>query len=159
MKVFNKEVSNVLRLLERYCLAMGIVGVPDAWLFPVSGKDESMMPKDAQYWFEKVLRLADISFPGRKKHERGLCLHCIHHVFVFKSFASVERAGRRIDASIPYLSIYLGHDSLQETEKIRFIHDLYGCFIDVKVLLLYQFSMKEPNDRGKLAPVTGKDPV
>lgn len=114
------------KILERYCLAMGIVGVPDAWLFPVSGKDESMMPKDAQHWFEKILRLADISFPGRKKHERGPCLHCIRHVFVFKSFAAAERAGRRIDASVPYLSIYLGHDSLQETEKyMKFSSELF----------------------------------
>ena len=113
-------------ILERYCLAMGIVGVPDAWLFPVSGKDESMMPKDAQHWFEKILRLADISFPGRKKHERGPCLHCMRHVFVFKSFAAAEKAGRRIDDSVPYLSIYLGHDSLQETEKyMKFSSELF----------------------------------
>lgn len=113
-------------ILERYCLAMGIVGVPNAWLFPVLGKDESITPKDAQHWFEKILRLAEISIPGRKKHERGPCLHCMRHVFVFKSFATAEKAGRQIDNSVPYLSTYLGHDSLQETEKyMKFSSELF----------------------------------
>ena len=113
-------------ILERYCLAMGIIGVPDAWLFPIFGKDESMTPKDAQHWFEKILLLAEISFSGRKKHERGPCLHCMRHVFVFKSFAAAEKVGRRIDDSVPYLSIYLGHDSLQETEKyMKFSSELF----------------------------------
>ena len=113
-------------VLERYCLAMGIVGVPNAWLFPVSGKNESMTQKDAQHCFEKILRLAEISFPGRKKHERGPCMHCMRHVFVFKSFAAAEKVGRRINDSVPYLSIYLGHDSLQETEKyMKFSSELF----------------------------------
>lgn len=113
-------------ILEHYCLAIGIVGVPDAWLFPILGKDEPMMPKDAQHWFEKILRLAEISLPGREKYERGPCLHCMRHVFVFKSFAAVEKAGRKIDDSVPYLSIYLGHDSLQETEKyMKFSSELF----------------------------------
>jgi len=49
-------------ILERYCLAIGIVGVPDAWLFPVFGKDESMTPKDTQHCFEKILRLVEGPF-------------------------------------------------------------------------------------------------
>ena len=113
-------------ILERYCLALGIVGDPNSWLFPIYGKDESMKPKDTQHWFEKILRLAEIALPGRKKHERGPCLHCMRHVFVFKSFAAAEKAGRRIDDSVPYLSLYLGHDSLQETEKcMKFSSELF----------------------------------
>lgn len=112
--------------LERYCLTMGIVGVSNAWLFPVLGKDEPITPKDTQHWFEKILGLAEISLPGRKKHERGPCLHCMRHVFAFKSFAAAEKAGRQIDNSVPYLSIYLGHDSLQETEKyMKFSSELF----------------------------------
>lgn len=119
-------------ILERYCLAMGIVGVPDAWVFPVPGQEKSMTPKDAQHGFAKILRLASISLPGRKKHERGPCLHCMRHVFVFKSFAAANKAGRKIDDSIPYLSIYLGHDSLQETEKyMKFSSELFPDAMDL----------------------------
>lgn len=53
-------------------------------------------------------------------------MHCLRHVFVFKSFANAEKNGRRIDDAIPYLSIYLGHDSLNETEKyLKFSSELF----------------------------------
>lgn len=113
-------------ILQRYCLAIGNVGIPDAWLFPFYGKNNSITPNDTQRWFEKILHLAKISLSGRKKHERGPCLHCMRHVFVFKSFAAAEKAGRRINDSVPYLSIYLGHESLRETEKyMKFSSELF----------------------------------
>lgn len=44
----------------------------------------------------------------------------------FKSFAEAEKSGHTIDASVPYLSIYLGHDSLKETERyLKFSNELY----------------------------------
>jgi hypothetical protein len=47
-------------------------------------------------------------------------------VFAFKSFAKAEKSGRTIDDSVPYLSLYLGHDSLKETEKyLKFSNELY----------------------------------
>jgi len=47
-------------------------------------------------------------------------------VFAFKSFANAEKAGRRVDDNIPYLSIYLGHDSLIETEKyLKFSSEMF----------------------------------
>lgn len=47
-------------------------------------------------------------------------------MFVFKSFANAETAGRRIDDIVPYLSIYLGHDSLKETEKyLKFSSEMF----------------------------------
>ncbi len=113
-------------ILERYCLAMGLIGRPDAWLFPIPDKNEPVTAKDAQHCFEKVLALAEIADTGRKKHERGPCLHCMRHVFVFKSFSAAEKAGRAIDDSVPYLSVYLGHNSLQETEKyMKFSSELF----------------------------------
>lgn len=59
-------------------------------------------------------------------------MHCFRHVFVFKSFANAEQDGRSIDDSIPYLSIYLGHDSLGETEKyLKFSSDMYPEAIEL----------------------------
>jgi len=98
-------------------MAMGIVGNPEACLFPTINQNEPMSPHAALHKFEDILLQADISAAGRKKHQRGPCLHCIRHAFVFKSFADNERSGRRIDDTVPYLSLYLGHDSLKETEK------------------------------------------
>ena len=53
-------------------------------------------------------------------------MHCLRHVFVFKSFANAESNGQRIDDAVPYLSIYLGHDSLKETEKyMKFSNEMF----------------------------------
>jgi len=118
--------SSLASIMGDYCMAMGLVGTPEALLFPNKALDVPMSAKSALHRFEQILKLADISLPDRKKFQRGPCLHCFRHVFVFKSFANAERAGRRIDDSVPYLSIYLGHDSLKETEKyLKFSYEMY----------------------------------
>lgn len=104
-------------ILGHYCMAMGIVGYPEAYLFPTADPAEPVTAHSARDKFNDILEQAGISLPGRKKHQRGPCMHCLRHVFVFKSFAQAEKDRRRIDDSVPYLSIYLGHDSLKETEK------------------------------------------
>ena len=124
--------TSLMIVLKKYCMAMGIVGEPNAFLFPCQTKDSSMSPHTAQHRFEFVLRNADIFLPGRQKHQRGPCLHCLRHVFAFKSFTNAERAGTRIDDSIPYLSIYLGHDRLRETEKyLRFSNEMFPGTMDL----------------------------
>lgn len=52
-----------------------------------------------------------------KNYERGACLHCFRHTFAVRSFDKNERNGIRACDSVPFLSTYLGHDSLYETEK------------------------------------------
>jgi len=47
-------------------------------------------------------------------------------MFVFKSFAQAQKNGKSINDSVPFLSIYLGHDSLKETEKyLKFSSELF----------------------------------
>jgi len=113
-------------ILKRYCLAMELGGKADALLFPSAIHEISFSVNAARNKFNIILKSAEISLRGRAKRERGPCLHCLRHVFAFKSFAKAEKSGRTIDASIPYLSIYLGHDSLKETEKyLKFSSELY----------------------------------
>ena len=112
--------------LKRYCLAMGLIGKAEALLFPSAIQEVPLSVKAASNKFKVILKYADISMKGRAKRERGPCLHCLRHVFAFKSFAKAEKSGRSIDASVPYLSIYLGHDSLKETEGyLKFSSELY----------------------------------
>ena len=55
----------------------------------------------------------------------------MRHVFAFKSFAKAESEGRDPDDTIPFLSIYLGHDSIYETEKyLKFSNELFPRSID-----------------------------
>jgi site-specific recombinase XerD len=117
---------SLTEILEHYCMAMGIVGCPESYLFPTNDPLEPVTPMDARHKFDNLLEQAEISLPGRKKCQRGPCQHCLRHVFVFKSFANTEKDGRRIDDTVPYLSIYLGHDSLRETEKyLKFSSEMF----------------------------------
>jgi len=112
--------------LRQYCMAMGITGYPEAYLFPTSDALEPVTVQNVQHKFNSILEQGNAFLHGRKKHQRGPCMHCLRHVFVFKSFAKAEKAGRRIDDIIPYLSIYLGHDSLKETDRyLKFSSEMF----------------------------------
>jgi integrase/recombinase XerD len=113
-------------ILKHYCMAMGIVGYPESYLFPTADPLAPVTQKNAMHKFDNILQQAEISLPSRKKSQRGPCLHCLRHVFVFKAFANAEKSGRRIDDCVPYLSIFLGHESLKETEKyLKFSSELF----------------------------------
>ena len=104
-------------ILEQYCRAMGLIGNPDAYLFPRHSFSDHLEQYDMRNRFNLILRLAGISMEGRSFQERGPCMHCLRHRFVFKSFQQLEAAGIRVDDAVPILSVYLGHYDLTETEK------------------------------------------
>jgi len=125
---------SLTEILRQYCFAMGIIGSPDAFLFPSIDPKRPMSIRSVRNKLDVILNDIGIKLsyrnkcklPDRNKHERGPCQHCIRHVFVFKSFAQAQKNGRNIDDSIPFLSIYLGHDSLKETEKyLKFSSELF----------------------------------
>ena len=118
-------------ILTKYCMAMGLTGKSDGWLFPSAIKDGHISDRSVKHRFEYILRDNNIRLDNRKKHERGPCLHCFRHVFAFRSFAQAERNGRHLDDTIPYLSLYLGHDRLDETAKyLKFSNELFPEAID-----------------------------
>jgi integrase/recombinase XerD len=88
-------------------------------------------------WFIKVLLLAGIPFTGNRKGPR---IHDIRHTFACHSFLKLSDEGVDLYCSWPYLSIYLGHQSLESTEQyIRLTSQLYpellkdtdGLYVDV----------------------------
>ena len=103
--------------LTRYCSLMGLAGSPGAWLFPGKSRDAPLGQYEFRGHFLKVLRKAGVYDPGRGFGERGPCLHCFRHWFVLKSFRQLETAGVGMGDAVPYLSIYLGHARLNETES------------------------------------------
>ena len=117
---------SLTEIVRRYCLAMGITGIPDGFLFPGKNQAVPLSIRAVRNKFDVLLKNLGIKKPDRKWHERGPCLHCFRHMFVFKSFAQAHKHGRSIDASVPFLSTYLGHDSLKETEKyLKFSSELF----------------------------------
>jgi len=117
---------SLTKILWKYCMALGIVNYQEKYIFPTINPIEPVTTHSAQHKFNDILEQGNITLTDRKKHQRGPCMHCLRHVFVFKSFAKAMKNGRIIDDSIPYLSIYLGHDSLKETEKyLKFSSEMF----------------------------------
>lgn len=118
-------------ILSKYCLAMNLHGKDCKWLFPSSRSNGHISGHAVKHRFERILQENGIRLENRQKYERGPCLHCMRHVFAFKSFAKAEQEGRHLDDAIPYLSVYLGHDGLNETEKyLKFSNELFPESID-----------------------------
>jgi len=106
--------QSLTEIMRCYCLAMGVIGKPNAFLFPGTDPSIPMTVRSARNKFDVILKNLGIKATNRNRHERGPCIHCFRHVFVFRSFIKAQRDGRSIDDCIPFLSIYLGHDSLYE---------------------------------------------
>lgn len=118
-------------ILHRYCCAAGLLGIPDAFIFGIAHGADSVTTKAVKHRFDRILHLAGIETPGRNRHERGACLHCLRHVFAIRSFEQAEKMGIRIDDAVPYLSIYLGHESLEETQKyLKFSSEMFPDALD-----------------------------
>jgi integrase/recombinase XerD len=89
------------------------------------------------HWFRKVLFQAGIPFTGNRKGPR---VHDIRHSFACHSFVKLSDEGVDLYCSWPYLSTYLGHQSLESTEQyIRLTAQMYpellkgtdGLYVDV----------------------------
>lgn len=119
-------------ILAKYVLVLGLTQNSNDWLFPSSLKDDHISKRSVSYKFAKLLKEVGIRTDSYGKHERGPCLHCLRHVFAFKSFSKAERAGRQLNDAIPFLSIYLGHDRLDETVKyLKFSSEMFPETVEI----------------------------
>ncbi|MFR7973410.1 MAG: hypothetical protein ACLU8C_13875 [Lacrimispora saccharolytica] len=60
------------------------------------------------------------------------CLHCFRHYFAIHSFAQAEQNGLPAEDSVPFLSVYLGHHDMDETEKyLKFSGDMFPEYIEL----------------------------
>jgi len=120
-------------IMMRYCMALGIIGQPDAYIFPGKNFEIHISDLTVERRFKKILQHLDIVSGNEDIHERGPCLHCLRHCFMLKSFKQLKTAGYTVDISSPYLSIYCGHESLLESEKyMKFSSEMFpedmACF-------------------------------
>lgn len=94
--------------------------------------------KTVYEWFRKILHKAGISHGGRGKGPR---LHDIRHSFSVHSMAAMAEAGLDLYYSLPILSEYLGHQSLEATDKyVRLTSELYpGLLHDAASICSYAF--------------------
>jgi integrase len=109
--------ETLVDILEKYCLTLGIMLNPEAYLFPGDKQGTHYTTRQTATWFSKFLRLANIDQREKKQGERGASIHCLRHVFVLKSMRQLEAAGHSVDINDLLLPTYLGHDCLLDTDK------------------------------------------
>nr|WP_300858471.1 tyrosine-type recombinase/integrase [uncultured Acetatifactor sp.] len=119
-------------MLERYCIAMGIKTELESYLFPAArGQEFSVSKGTFELRFKNLLRETGLYVPERS-HSRGHCLHCFRHYFAIHSFARAEKNGRPTDDAVPFLSVYLGHHDMDETEKyLKFSGDMFPEYTEL----------------------------
>ena len=87
-------------------------------------------------WFRKILRKANIS-----RNDYGPRLHDLRHSFCVHSLAMMAESGIDLYCSLPYLSTYLGHQSLESTNQyVRLTDEMYPSLLkDVDMVCLNVF--------------------
>lgn len=87
-------------------------------------------------WFQKILWKASIS-----RNDHGPRLHDLRHTFSVHSLAMMAESGVDLYCSLPILSTYLGHQSLESTNSyVRLTSEIYpGLLKDVDMICLNVF--------------------
>ena len=67
-------------------------------------------------WFKKSLEKTSISHRGGLGNHQAPRLHDLRHTFAVNALASMAQAGLDLYVSLPILSNYLGHQSIESTE-------------------------------------------
>lgn len=117
--------ASLTAICDRYIRMLNLKG--DDYLFQAkSGNHQNL--NWANYCFRRILAQADIQYQRNiGNHDRGPCMHCLRHTFVLKSMMKSAENGRIFDETVPFLSTYLGHDSVRETDKyLNFCYELYA---------------------------------
>jgi integrase len=82
-------------------------------------------------WFKIVMKSSGISLSDGTKVSRGICPHCLRHTFAVDSFRKMERNGRDLYESAPFLSTYMGHYDLYGTEKyLRMTSEMHAEVVE-----------------------------
>ena len=121
-------------ILRKYCSAMGIIDNPEAFLFPRKTRDEPLVAYDISHKFiNAMIEVGIISDTSgqKKKMSRGPCFHNLRHTFAISSLKAALAKGMNQEEFLEILSIYLGHESLSETQKyLKFIVEVFPEELD-----------------------------
>ena len=110
--------ENLTIILRKYCKAMGITDNPTTWLFPRRTREDHLLASEITQKFMVILRHLNIIDENKYSYrERKPCVHNLRATFAVNSLRSLWKSDMDIDDRFSILSVYLGHDSLRETEK------------------------------------------
>lgn len=105
----------LVQRLQRYSNELG-PRPPDAYFFP-SPTGESWSLSAVYHLFRTLLLQCAIAHGGRGKGPR---LHDLRHTFAVHTLLRWHQEGADLDAKLPVLATYLGHQSLYGTQ--RYLH-------------------------------------
>jgi integrase/recombinase XerD len=131
---FSNSLADVC---QQYRSSLQVVQGPEDYFF-VKRNGRRCNPKAIYEWFRKVLWVAGISHGGKGQGPR---LHDLRHAFSVHSLASMAESDLDLYYSLPILSEYLGHQSLEATEKyVRLTSEMYpGILSEVNTICSFAF--------------------
>lgn len=104
-------------VVERYCIAMGIIAKPEAFVFPGRNRDVPLKRRVYNTWFNKIIEAAGIKVHREKQNQHSVSVYCLRHTFGCNAVINLKKQGVHVDSVYPYLSVYMGHRNLYSTEK------------------------------------------
>ncbi len=124
--------DSVLRCLREYVFATH--PLPEAGVRFFVKKDRAPLNRSTIYKkFRMLLWRAGISHGGRTKGPR---VHDLRHTFAVHSLDKMISEGRHAYNSLPALSAYLGHASVEATERyVRFTGEAYADMLEKSRLI------------------------
>ncbi|MEO9004814.1 MAG: tyrosine-type recombinase/integrase [Ginsengibacter sp.] len=138
MTPISASLSEVFKEYVKYRNLMPLVQTDDSFFITLSGKNCNR--DHVSKWFRKILCSAGIS-----RNDHGPRLHDLRHTFSVHTLAMMSESGIDLYYSLPILSTYLGHQSLEATNGyVRLTSEMYpGLLKEVDLICLNVFPNTE----------------
>jgi len=129
--------NSLVHVCKQYRNSLTGMCSPDGYFF-IKRNGRKCSTGAAYEWFRKVIRNAGIPHHGKGQEPR---LHDLRHTFSVYSLVTMAEAGLDLYYSLPVLSAYLGHQSLEATDRyVRLTSEMYpGLLSDVNNICAYVF--------------------
>jgi len=139
-------LEEVLKQYLHYRNQMPISHINDAkGYFFVSPNGTNCRQGNVYTWFRKALAISAIPHIG---DHQGPRVHDLRHTFAVHSLTQMARSGLDLYYSLPLLSTFLGHKSLNATEQyVRLTVEMYPDLLkDEKGICAYIFPKTKTNE-------------
>lgn len=129
--------GSLVQVCKQYRASLSGIYAAGEYFF-VKRNGQKCSSKAVYEWFRKALRNANIPHGGKGKGPR---LHDFRHAFSVYSLVSMADAGLDLYYSLPILSTYLGHQSLEATDRyVRLTSEMFpGLLSEVNSICAYVF--------------------
>lgn len=109
---FSESLAVVLRQYKEH--RDGLISQKQKGFFFITARGRKCQPGQIYKVFRRVLNIAGIPFKGGHYGPR---VHDLRHTFAVRAMVSMIASGMDVYCSLPILSTYLGHQSLEATNQ------------------------------------------